>query len=452
MKTAKLYILFALFIYANLFLAKISYSQWEITGTAPNIGAFPTVSVVNQNTAWIGGGTSGNSVLYRTTNGGINWSSIPTTGIQFEIYALWAIDANVAFVGNSGSINGGRGNAKFYKTTNAGNNWTLIDSTGGTAGFFNGIVFSKTMPSFGIAMSDCPNGAGQPFYVSKTTDGGNTWLATHPPGIPPVTGGTANSVFVIDNLFYGWGCFGSAPPAVILTTDGGITFNRRNSSLSSVLATPGAAFKDDKLTGIVATNSSIQEISRTTNGGLNWVTISVSPDAMGRKVLNWISGTNTCFLNATAGGIKKSTDGGIKWSSMTTSGIVGVRNMGFSRVGTNLYGYAITNDEQVLKLTEMIIGVTSINGIVPSGYTLGQNYPNPFNPVTNMEFGIIKLGFVSLKVYDVLGKEVATLVNERLSPGTYKYDFDGSNFSSGVYFYKLEADGFADTKKMFLVK
>ncbi len=452
MKESKLFICLTAVIISILFFTNISYSQWEITGSLPDIGIYPTVSVVDQNIVWIGGGVSGNSVLYRTTDGGASWSSIPTTGIQFEIYSLWGINANTAFVANSGSINGGGGNAKFYKTTNAGISWLLIDSTGGTAGFFDGIVFSKSMPSFGIAMSDCPNGAGQPFYVSKTTDGGNTWLATHPPGIPPVTGGTGNSVFVIDNLFYGWGCFGSAPPAVILTTDGGITFNRRNSSLTNIPATPGAAFKDDKLTGIIATVSPNQEISRTTDGGLNWVTINAGPDAGGRKVLNWISGTNTCFLNATAGGIKKSTDGGLTWTSMTTSGIVGVRNMGFSIAGANLYGYAITNDEQVLKLTEMVIGITFINNIVPDEYTLKQNYPNPFNPVTNVEFAIAKLGFVSLKVYDVMGKEVAALINSKLSPGTYKYDFNGSNLSSGVYFYKLEADGFVDTKKMFLMK
>ncbi|MDQ3021507.1 MAG: SBBP repeat-containing protein [Bacteroidota bacterium] len=80
------------------------------------------------------------------------------------------------------------------------------------------------------------------------------------------------------------------------------------------------------------------------------------------------------------------------------------------------------------------------------------NYPNPFNTVTNLDFGISKLGFVSLKIYNVLGKEVATLVNAKLNPGTYKYNFDASFLSSGVYFYKLQTGEFIETRRMTLIK
>ncbi|MBK8550824.1 MAG: S8 family serine peptidase [Ignavibacteria bacterium] len=99
-----------------------------------------------------------------------------------------------------------------------------------------------------------------------------------------------------------------------------------------------------------------------------------------------------------------------------------------------------------------IVGISNYNSQVPDKYSLSQNYPNPFNPVTNLEFGISKSGFVSLKIYDVLGKEVATLVNEKLSPGTYNYNFNASDLTSGVYFYKLESEGFAETKRMLLLK
>ncbi len=88
----------------------------------------------------------------------------------------------------------------------------------------------------------------------------------------------------------------------------------------------------------------------------------------------------------------------------------------------------------------------------PDIFCLSQNYPNPFNPVTNIKFDIPKSSFVSLKIYDVTGREVATLINDILNAGIYNVDWNGSSYSSGVYFYKLEVNGFSDTKKMILVK
>ena len=87
-----------------------------------------------------------------------------------------------------------------------------------------------------------------------------------------------------------------------------------------------------------------------------------------------------------------------------------------------------------------------------TGYDLNQNYPNPFNPVTHVEFRISKSEIVSLRVYDALGKEIAVLVNEKLAPGNYDIQFDGSNYPSGVYYYKFEAGSFSEVKKMTLLK
>ena len=77
---------------------------------------------------------------------------------------------------------------------------------------------------------------------------------------------------------------------------------------------------------------------------------------------------------------------------------------------------------------------------------------NPFNPVTNLEYSIPELGFVSIKVFDILGKEVKTLVNEIKSPGRYKVMFDGGSLPSGIYYYRIEAAGYVQTKKMLLLK
>ena len=94
----------------------------------------------------------------------------------------------------------------------------------------------------------------------------------------------------------------------------------------------------------------------------------------------------------------------------------------------------------------------SVEIIKPLEYVLEQNYPNPFNPSTKIRFQISDIGFVSLKVYDIIGKEIATLVNEVISPGGYEYEFDATNFTSGMYFYKMRAGSFIETKKMILLK
>ena len=83
---------------------------------------------------------------------------------------------------------------------------------------------------------------------------------------------------------------------------------------------------------------------------------------------------------------------------------------------------------------------------------MSQNYPNPFNPSTKINFSIPKQGLVSLKIYDVLGKEIMTLINEQKTAGSYEVDFNGINLASGAYFYRLESSEFVDIKRMILIK
>ncbi len=98
------------------------------------------------------------------------------------------------------------------------------------------------------------------------------------------------------------------------------------------------------------------------------------------------------------------------------------------------------------------IGIQPISTEIPNKFSLSQNYPNPFNPVTHFEFRIANFGFVKLSVFDALGREVETLINEQLKPGVYEVEFDGTELPSGVYFYKLFTNGFSETKKMVLLK
>lgn len=102
--------------------------------------------------------------------------------------------------------------------------------------------------------------------------------------------------------------------------------------------------------------------------------------------------------------------------------------------------------------TKNFTGIQNLNSEIPDKFKLSQNYPNPFNPATNINFSIPASGMVKLVVYDILGKQISVPVNENLSAGNYKIDFNASGLASGIYFYRLEAEGFTDMKKMILVK
>lgn len=98
------------------------------------------------------------------------------------------------------------------------------------------------------------------------------------------------------------------------------------------------------------------------------------------------------------------------------------------------------------------VGIEKITSIIPEKYSLHQNYPNPFNPTTNIRYQIKDSKFVIVKIFDIMGREVETLVNEKQTPGVYEVKFDGTNYPSGIYFYKLNVDVYSETKKMILLK
>ena len=97
-------------------------------------------------------------------------------------------------------------------------------------------------------------------------------------------------------------------------------------------------------------------------------------------------------------------------------------------------------------------GIQNLNTGVPQVYQLHQNYPNPFNPVTKIKFDIPKFSNVKVKIYDVIGNEVAQLFNGELEAGYYEADFNASNYASGVYFYRIDAGDYSSVKRMVLVK
>jgi len=152
--------------------------------------------------------------------------------------------------------------------------------------------------------------------------------------------------------------------------------------------------------------------------------------------------------------IMKTTDVGITWEKQVLTE-VGILNSIFF-VNDDV-GFACGRVGLMLKTTSG--GVTDVadENNLPFDFSLAQNYPNPFNPSTKIKFSIPFVETrdrvsVQLKVYDVLGNEVATLVNEEKSAGSYEVEFDGTGLTSGIYFYRIEAGSFIETKKMILIK
>ncbi len=168
-----------------------------------------------------------------------------------------------------------------------------------------------------------------------------------------------------------------------------------------------------------------------------------------------VPGTGTLqftFLNSTSSTVQN--------SLVTFPDSLRLRIMATGGVPTGFYNVTVTGNGpngtpvhvRTFTVNVGLIGLISNNSNVPESFRLYQNYPNPFNPMTNINFDIIKSGNVKLTVFDITGKEVETLVNGNLSPGSYTYEFDASNRASGIYFYRLETREFTGIKKMVMVK
>jgi len=130
------------------------------------------------------------------------------------------------------------------------------------------------------------------------------------------------------------------------------------------------------------------------------------------------------------------------------------RNSAQGNPFTKLFAYINDISTEITNASSNIIVsiVQQLSTEIPDRFNLSQNYPNPFNPSTKINFALPKAGFLSLKVYNITGKEVGNLVNEKLGAGNYEYEFNGAALSSGTYFYRIQTSDFSETKRMILIK
>jgi photosystem II stability/assembly factor-like uncharacterized protein len=385
--------------------------------------ALYSVSAVDDNVAWASGASG---KVLRTTNKGASWTSvggnIPTTAALYNIFG-W--DANTALTITSPSAGG---SVTIYKTSNGGTNWTSV-YTLTAAGAFGDAVW-MTSASNAFYYGDPVSGN---WHLLKSTDGGNTWStwATVATG----AAGWNNGMFINGNNVY----LGGNSSYMMYSSNLGVNWSQQ----TTPTANSYTMWFNDANNGI----SGDAGLFKTTNGGTNWATL---PSTLAANLSGVCGAANSWWVTGQNTNVLYSSNGGTNWATQYTATTGNFYHLTKSRAGATIWG--VRSNGGISRYGQPIIGITPGGITIPNNYELSQNYPNPFNPVTKINFAIPKAGLVTLKVYDVVGREITTLVNEFKNAGTYIVDFDASKLASGVYFYKIEINGFKDLKKMMVIK
>jgi photosystem II stability/assembly factor-like uncharacterized protein len=343
-----------------------------------------------------------------------------------------------------------------FFSTNRGTNWTAInDSSLGQS--------SKNINSFAVTGDTIFMGI--PFTMVVSTNGGSTWTETdidlcevHAIGIEG--GSILASLDMIEIL--------STHPSyeVKVENQGGRYFSKPTGNQNIVETRGNGIFRSTNnglnwewVSDLFVTSFAISGgviyaaclnggTAVSTDNGLTWS----SPDTGFMSLnVNSIVAENDNLFAGTSDGIFLSHDGGTSWEDVST----GLTNMDITSLAiSNSYICAGTGGNGIWRrpLSEMITGVYGKNNRYSRYFYLSQNYPNPFNPSTTISYQLPVVSQVTLKIYDVLGREVTTLVDEKKAPGTYDVKFDGSRLASGVYFCRMAAGNYASTKKLLMIK
>ena len=413
-----------------------SVPQWETQVSGTQTGLF-SAKAVNSSIVWACGGNGNGSapVVIRTTDDGNNWVVATGNLTGADLYCITAIDANRAWTGTG---NLGSNPGKIFATTDGGTTWTLQAYPGTQTPFMDGIAFIDA--SNGFAIGDPPGSGNNQFIVLKTTNGGATWAHT---GTEPVGASTEagwNNSFSVTDANHLW--FGTNMSKVWRSTDGGATWA---SSSTGGVNSYAVSFRDNT-NGMVGFDTGILQLS--TNGGASWSTIASPATTM--TGLSYLAGTNSAWF-ASGTTPYRTLNNGSSWTQQTLSPVTGaLQHINFADTSS---GWAVTSNGEVMHYRPPgTSAVGTPGGILPSRFSLEQNYPNPFNPGTTIRFTIPTSGRVSLKVYDLLGREVSTLVDGLLAAGDHEVRLNAGGLSSGMYFYTLRSEGLMSTRKLVLVK
>ena len=344
----------------------------------------------------------------------------------------------------------------FIRSTNGG-----LSFLGGTSGL--DLTYTNWMTPYVLDKNNPLTIYSGTYKIHKSINGMQSWTAISPDlaNGHVVNLGTITTVDVSKsnpNVIY---C-GTDDANVWVTQNGGTNWTKINSGLpyrwvTRVMIHPDSANICYVSLSGYKVDSTGSHIFRTTNYGAIWTSIKSNlPDAPVNDIIIDPDRTSTLYIGTDIG-VMTTTNLGVNWTTLGTGfpTYVPVHDLTYHKPTGKLVAW--THGRSALSI--IIPPPTSIgnNSEVISGYKLYQNYPNPFNPVTKIKFELPSEGKsqkakVKLVIYNLLGKEIETLVNEQLQPGTYEVTFDGVNLPSGVYFYQLKTGNYSETKKLILMK
>lgn len=404
MKTARrvLLLLFSASTSTNPLLA-----QWVQTN-GPSSG--PVHAIAGFGTNLLAGTAFGG--VFLSTNNGTSWSAINSGVTNSTVFAL-AVRATNLFAGTWGGV---------FLSTNNGASWTTANV--GLTNFhvkcfaqYDTLIFTGTWGG-----------------VFLSTDNGTSWTAAN-------TGLTYEGYVVNALAVGGTNLFaGISSGNIFLSSNKGTNWTKTGLDQGGVnaLATSGPnLFAGTAFSGVFLS----------TNDGTSWTEVNTGlTDAR----VQALATSGTSIFVGTYSGVFLSTNIGTSWTAVNT----GMKDtvMSLAVIGTNLFAGTYGGWVWRRPLSEMITSVETLSTAIHTLFSLGQNYPNPFNPSTTISFHLPSESFVSLKVYDLLGREVSVLLLEELSPGRYAREWNARELPSGVYFYRLQAGDFMETKKLTLFR
>ncbi|HMR41575.1 MAG TPA: T9SS type A sorting domain-containing protein [Ignavibacteria bacterium] len=414
-------------------------SSWNESRSLP-ITQFYAGEIYYNNPDRILGGTQDNGTIRTSAVSGV-WDEI-YGGDGFYCLVDYSNGQNVFAASQFGGLG---------RSTNGGN--SFLGATNGLDLTYTNWMTPYVMDKNNPQILYCGT-----YKIHKTTDGMQSWNAIS----PDLTNGhvqSLGSITTVDAARSDPGVIycGTDDANVWVTTNGGNNWTKINNGLPRRWVTRVAVHPDSANVCYVTlsgykVDSTGSHIFRTTNFGNAWTSISGNlPDAPINDVIIDPVNTNSLIIGTDIN-VMITHDLGSEWSILS-SGIpsnVPCQDLTFHAPSRTLVAW--THGRGAFKILIPLTNIQNINNIISQSFELSQNYPNPFNPGTNIDFEILNFGFVSLKIYDVLGNEVETLISENKSAGRYSIQWNGSGYASGVYYYEMSAGDFSEVKKMVLIK